>query len=60
VAQRILQQLEMGDAVLADGDELPVDDRVGLYAFKRLRDLDVRVADDLSVAAVLMIFPLRL
>jgi hypothetical protein len=42
----------MRDAVLADGDELAVDDRVGLHAFKRSRDLDVGMADDLSVAAI--------
>jgi hypothetical protein len=42
----------MRDAVLADGDELAIDDRVGLYAFKRSRDLDVGMADDLSVAAI--------
>ena len=42
----------MRDAVLADGDELAVDDRVALHAFKRSRDLDVGMTDDLSVAAI--------
>ena len=52
MAQRVLEQLEMRYAVLADRDELAIDHGVALHAFERLRDLDVGVADDFAVAAV--------
>ena len=51
-AQRILQELEMRNAVLVERDKLAVDDGIALDAFERLCDLDVVVADDLAVAAV--------
>lgn len=42
----------MGDAVLADRDELAIDHGVRLHALECFRDLGIGVADDFSVAAV--------
>ena len=52
MAQRVLKQLEMRDAVLSDRDEFAVDHGVALHALQRFGDLDIAVADDLAVAAV--------
>ena len=52
MAQRVLKQLEMRDAVLSDRDELAVDHGVALHALQRFGDLDIAAADDLAVAAV--------
>ena len=52
MAQRVLKQLEMRDAVFSDRDELAVDHGVALHALQRLGDLDIAAADDLAVAAV--------
>jgi hypothetical protein len=52
VAQRVLKQLEMRDAVFSDRDELAVDHGVALHALQRFGDLDIAAADDFAVAAV--------
>src|SRR5215213_9353034 len=52
MAQRVLKQLEMRDALFSDRDELAVDHGVALHALQRLGDLDIAAADDLAVAAV--------
>ena len=52
MAQRVLKQLEMRDAVFSDRDEFAVDHGVALDALQRSGDLDIAVADDLAVAAV--------
>ena len=52
MAQRILEQLEMRDAVLSDRDELTVDHGVALHALQGFGDLDIAAADDFAVAAV--------
>jgi hypothetical protein len=52
MAQRVLKQLEMRDAVLSDRDELAVDHGIALHALQRFGDLDIAAADDLAVAAV--------
>lgn len=49
MTQCILQRLKVRNAILSNGDELPVDHRVDLHV--RLGDLDAGVADDLAVAA---------
>ena len=52
MAQGILQQLEMGCAVLADRDELAIDHSIRLHALKCFRHLDIGVTDDFPIAAV--------
>src|SRR3979411_1887794 len=52
MASRVLEQLEMRDAVLSDRDELAVDHGVALHALQRFGDLHIAAADDLAVAAV--------
>jgi hypothetical protein len=52
MAQRILKQLEMREAVLSDRDEFAIDHGVALHALQRFGDLDIAAADDLAVAAV--------
>jgi len=48
----IRAQLELGDAVLVEGDKLAVDDGVALDPFQCSCDLDVVAADDLTVATI--------
>ena len=52
MAQRVLKQLEMRDAVFSDRDEFAVDHGVALDALQCFGDLDIAVTDDLAVAAV--------
>ncbi len=52
MAQRVVKQLEMRDAVLTDRDKLTVDHGVALHALQRFGDLHITAADDLAVAAV--------
>jgi hypothetical protein len=52
MAQRVLKQLEMRDAVLADRDEFAVDHGVALHALQRFGDFHIAASDDLAVAAV--------
>src|SRR4051812_49609114 len=52
MAQRVLQQLEMRDAVFSDRDEFAVDHGVALHALQRFGNLDIAVTDDLAVAAI--------
>jgi hypothetical protein len=47
----------MRAAIRADRYQFAIDYRVVLYPFKRFRDFDVVVADDLAVAAVQVTFP---
>src|SRR5262249_26310666 len=52
MAKRVLQKLEMRNAVFADCYKFSVDNRIALYAFERFCNFDVAVADDLAVAAI--------
>src|SRR6476620_2491394 len=52
VAQRILQQLKMRDAVFIKSDELAIDYGISLDTLERFRDFDVAVANDLAIPAV--------
>ena len=52
MAQRVLQQLEMRDAVLSDRNEFAINHGVALHAFQRFGDLDIAAADDFAVSAV--------
>ena len=52
MAQRILEQLEMRDAVVSDRDEFAIDHSVALHALQRFGDFHIAAADDLAIAAV--------
>jgi hypothetical protein len=52
MAERVLQKLEMRNAVFADRYQLAIDNGIALHAFERFRNFDVAVAHDLAVAAV--------
>ena len=52
LAARILQQLEMRNLVFIQCDKFAIYYGVAFHAFKRFRDFDVAVADDLAVAAI--------
>jgi len=52
MAERILEELEMREAIFTYRYKFAIDYRIVLYAFQCFRNFDVVVADDLAVAAV--------
>src|SRR4051812_6952666 len=52
MAPRVLEELEVREAVTTDRHQFAVDHSIVLDALQRFRDFDVVVADDLAVAAI--------
>ena len=52
MAKRVLQELEMRYAVLANRYKLPVDYGIAFDALEGSCDLDIAMADDFAIAAI--------